>query len=138
MWTTPTPRQLLSGLRSAFVAPWGTPAVATVVLLLAAAGVVRLARASRMAVTTVAVAFGPYLAFHMLFQEAVTTRYALPLVMPIAYLAVCGVEFLTAPAFLKKVHEAWQLRCDIEFLAHAVGDVFWANPEVGRNEMLSR
>src|SRR6185503_10610267 len=68
----------------------------TIVLLLAATGVVRLARASRMAVTTLAVAFGPYLAFHMMFQEAVTTRYALPLVIPIAYLAVCGVEFLTA------------------------------------------
>jgi hypothetical protein len=96
LWTTPTPRQLLLALGSAFVAPWGTPAIATVVLLLAVAGLVRLARASRAAVTTLAVAFGPYLAFHMLFQETVTTRYALPLVMPIAYLAVCGVEFLTA------------------------------------------
>ena len=96
LWTTPTPRQLLSGLRSAFVAPWGTPAIAAVVLLLAVASFVRLARVSRTARTTLAVAFGPYLAFHMLFQEAVTTRYALPLVVPIAYLAVCGVEFLTA------------------------------------------
>jgi hypothetical protein len=96
LWTTPTPRQLLSGLHSALVAPWGTPAMATVVLGFAVAGIARLATASGTAVTTLAVAFGPYLAFHMVFQEAVTTRYALPLVMPIAYLAVCGVEFLTA------------------------------------------
>ncbi len=96
LWTTPTPRQLLSGLGSAFVAPWGTPAIAAVVLLLAVAGLVRLVRASdTAALTTLAVAFAPYLAFHMLFQETVTTRYALPLVIPIAYLAVCGVEFLT-------------------------------------------
>ena len=38
--------------------------------------------------------------------------------------------YLTAPVFLRQVHQLWSLRCDVEFLAHAVGDVFWANPEV--------
>ena len=37
---------------------------------------------------------------------------------------------LTPPVFLKQVHQLWQLRCDVDFLAHAVGDVFWPNPEV--------
>lgn len=37
---------------------------------------------------------------------------------------------LAPPAFLRQVHQLWRLRCDVEFLAHAVGDVFWANPEV--------
>ena len=30
--------------------------------------------------------FGPYAVFHLVFQETVTVRYALPLVLPIAYL----------------------------------------------------
>ena len=34
-----------------------------------------------------AVMFGPYAVFHLLFQETVTVRYALPLVLPVAYLA---------------------------------------------------
>jgi hypothetical protein len=33
-----------------------------------------------------AVIFGPYAIFHLVFQETVTVRYALPLVLPIAYL----------------------------------------------------
>ena len=37
-----------------------------------------------------AVAFGPYLVFDLLFQETFTSRYALPLVVPIAYLARRG------------------------------------------------
>lgn len=39
---------------------------------------------------------------------------------------------LSPSAFLRQVHQLWQLRCDVEFLAHAVGDIFWANPEVCR------
>jgi len=31
--------------------------------------------------------------------------------------------------FLRDVHKLWQLRCDVDFLGHAVGDVFQANPE---------
>jgi glucose-1-phosphatase len=37
---------------------------------------------------------------------------------------------LTPPMFLRQVHQLWQLRCDIEYLTHAVSDIFWANPEV--------
>jgi glucose-1-phosphatase len=37
---------------------------------------------------------------------------------------------LTPPAFLRMVHQLWQLRCDVEFLAHAVSDIFTVNPEV--------
>jgi FMN phosphatase YigB (HAD superfamily) len=37
---------------------------------------------------------------------------------------------LTPPVFLRMVHELWRLRCDVDFLAHAIGDIFWANPEV--------
>lgn len=37
---------------------------------------------------------------------------------------------LAPPVFLREVHRLWRLRCDVEFLAYAVGDIFWANPEV--------
>jgi putative hydrolase of the HAD superfamily len=37
---------------------------------------------------------------------------------------------LAPPDFLRQVQQLWKLRCDAEFLAHAIGDVFWANPEV--------
>jgi putative hydrolase of the HAD superfamily len=37
---------------------------------------------------------------------------------------------LMAPAaFLQAVHRAWQLRCDIDFLSHAFGNIFHANTE---------
>ena len=62
LWTTPTLRQVLSGLRSAFVAPWGPPALASAVLLLAVAGVAAAGLAlAELALTTLAVAFVPYL-----------------------------------------------------------------------------
>ncbi len=37
---------------------------------------------------------------------------------------------LTPPVFLRMVHELWRLRCDVDFLAHAVADIFAPNPEV--------
>jgi len=37
---------------------------------------------------------------------------------------------LTPAAFLEQVHQRWKLRCDIDMLSNAIGDIFWANPEV--------
>jgi hypothetical protein len=93
LWTTPTPRQLLLALQGLFVAPWALPGVAAAVAILALAGLYRLSRRGRPELVTLAVAFGPYLLFDLLFQETVTTRYALPLVVPMAFLAVQGLEF---------------------------------------------
>ena len=99
LWTTPTPRELVLALYYAFVAPWALPAVAAAVLVLALVGAVRLSRVARPMLATILVAFGPYFVFDLLFQETVTTRYALPLVVPLAYLAVRGASLLgTAPA----------------------------------------
>jgi hypothetical protein len=39
-----------------------------------------------------AIMFGPYAIFHLVFQETVTVRYALPLVLPIAYLAALTIS----------------------------------------------
>src|SRR5262249_6336349 len=60
----------------------------------AAIGVVVLARRNRRALTYIGVAFGPYLVFDLLFQETFTGRYALPLVVPMAYLAASALQRL--------------------------------------------
>jgi len=39
------------------------------------------------------VGYAPYAVFHLLFQETVTVRYALPLVVPVAFLAVCALDW---------------------------------------------
>jgi hypothetical protein len=97
--TTPTPRELVFALYYALAAPWALPAVAAAVLVLAVVGAVRLSRVARPTLATILVAFGPYFVFDLLFQEIGTTRYALPLVVPLAYLAVRGASLLgTAPA----------------------------------------
>ncbi len=44
----------------------------------------------RRALLWILAAFGPYAVFDLLFQETATTRYALPLVVPVAYLAAYG------------------------------------------------
>jgi hypothetical protein len=43
---------------------------------------------------TLAAAFLPYVIFDILFQETITTRYSLPIVVPIGYLAACGLSWL--------------------------------------------
>src|SRR5205807_2491205 len=88
--------QLLIALNSAFAAPWARPWMAATILALAIVGAARLYRASRSAFFVLVLAFGPYLVFDLLFQESVTTRYALPLVVPMAFLAACGL-FVAGP-----------------------------------------
>jgi hypothetical protein len=80
LWTHPTPRAAVAAFLHTFVRPWDSPILAGVMLALAAAGgFVLLARSPRV-LALVAVTFGPYAVFHLLFQETQTTRYALPLV----------------------------------------------------------
>jgi hypothetical protein len=92
LWTTPTARQLARSIYFAFIAPWAAWQVAAVVLVAASAGVVVLARRAPRALAVLTIAFGPYLLLDLLFQETVTTRYALPLVPPAAYLAIRGLK----------------------------------------------
>ena len=64
------------------------------VVVLAVLGFVQMSWRDRPALLTLIACFGPYMVFDLLFQEAITTRYALPLVIPIAFLAIRGASLL--------------------------------------------
>lgn len=90
--TTPTLRQLVAATQYALLLPWGYWQAGVVVMALAMLGLAQTWRHARASLVTLVVAFGPYLIFDMLFQETITTRYALPLVIPVSYLAVRGLS----------------------------------------------
>lgn len=92
LWTHRTARVAAYALLHTFVLPWRSPILAAFVLVLAAAGVLVLARRSPRAVLILALVFAPYALFHLLFQETVTVRYALPLLPPVTYLAVTALS----------------------------------------------
>lgn len=85
-------RQLAFALRDTFVLPWGSPLLAVPVLLLALAGGVRLLVEKPRVLLLVVAVFAPYLLLHLLFHATEATRYALPLVVPVAFLAVQGLR----------------------------------------------
>jgi hypothetical protein len=88
-------RGLAAALRDTFLLPWGGPWLAVCVLMLALAGSLRLLWEKPRAVAVIAIVFGPYLALHLFFHSTSHTRYAIPLVVPIAYLAVSGLSPVT-------------------------------------------
>ena len=94
LWTMHRVRDVEDALYYAFVAPWAAWPVAAVALTCASLGILRLLRERRHALIVLAAAFGPYLVFDLLFQETFTSRYALPLVVPMAYLAAAGLRVL--------------------------------------------
>ena len=102
--TNPTLARLGLGLVQTLGFPWGDRYLAAPVLLLAAIGTVAMLWRSRPALWGLALAIVPYSLFHLLFQDPTLTRYALPLVPAVAYLAVRGVETIrpaaTVPAAL--------------------------------------
>jgi len=110
LWTNRTPRVALLALLNTFVQPWAWPVLAGVMLALACGGALVLLLSLRTrtraalalvesradsgglrALVLVAVMFGPYALFHLVFQETATVRYALPIIPPIAYLAATAI-----------------------------------------------
>jgi transmembrane protein TMEM260 (protein O-mannosyltransferase) len=90
LWSNPTPGHIAIGLYQALVLPWASIPLAAAVGVAAAIGVlVSLLREPRV-LLVLAVAFGPYFVFHLLFQQLDTTRYALPIVIPVGWLAARG------------------------------------------------
>jgi len=98
LWTRHGVRDIADALYYASVAPWAAWPFATVVLVCAGLGIVWLWWHERRALAVLAIAFGPYLIFDVLFQETFTSRYALPLVVPLAYLAASGLRWAPAEA----------------------------------------
>ncbi len=98
--TRPSWLLLVAALRRTFVTPWLHESLAWVVLGLAAAGAIWLVWRSRPVLALVVVAFVPYSVFHLAFQETATIRYSLPLLVPIAGLAVVALSVLRRPMAL--------------------------------------
>lgn len=92
LYLNPTPRLAALALLRTFVWPWDSVPVAGVVLVVAALGsLVLLVRERRTALAVLAITV-PYLAFHLAFQDTVFSRYALPLVLPVVFLAAVAFE----------------------------------------------
>ena len=92
--TNPSFALLSRTLSSTFQTPWLDRSLALVVLALATIGVARLARRGTSVLALVLLAYWPYCVFHLTFQETDTIRYALPLVIPVAGLAVAALSVL--------------------------------------------
>jgi hypothetical protein len=91
LYRNPTPRRLALGLLQTFIYPSASPVLGWTTFVLAAIGTLALLRKAPRVVLLIAVLTAPYLIVHLLVQETVTTRYALPLVPMLAYLSVQGV-----------------------------------------------
>jgi hypothetical protein len=103
LWTRPNVRTFADALYYAFIAPWAVWWVAGLVLALSTVGAVVLLLRNRRAFALLIAAFGPYFVFDLLFQETFTSRYALPLVIPVVALAAAGASVLPRPAGLVAV-----------------------------------
>lgn len=97
LWTHHTKHDIAMAVLNTFVWPWDWW-TGLAVCVLAVVGLVRVAWRSPRAAVALAVLFAPYAAFHLLFQETVTTRYAVPLVPLVAYGALAALEGLPARA----------------------------------------
>lgn len=97
LWTSHTARVAVGALLNTFIWPWDWW-LGIAMCVLAAGGAARIAWRAPRVLLTILVAFAPYAAFHLLFHETETTRYALPLLPLVAYLAMAAVEGLPAKA----------------------------------------
>jgi hypothetical protein len=94
LYRNPGARKLAFALLETFIYPWASPVLGWTIFVLAAAGALALVRRTPRVVLLLAVLAGPYLLVHLLVQETVTTRYALPLIPVLAYLALKGIELI--------------------------------------------
>lgn len=92
LWTTPTPRRLVFALWETFVLPWDSIPLGVTVGALALLGVLLALVRQRPAMLLAVLAFGPYAAFHLLFQETVHVRYAMPTLPMMAWFVVCAAS----------------------------------------------
>lgn len=95
LYVNPAPRLVAFALIHTFVDPWEWVPLAAVVLALAALGGLSLLLRDRRSLSAVLAMTAPYLLFHLLFQDTSFTRYAVPLVPTVAWLAVMGLRFVS-------------------------------------------
>lgn len=93
-------RLLPEALYATFIDPFGSVLLASIVLGVAAIGGVLAMWRERSVLTVVALGFLPYLAFHLLFHDPFTNRYALPLIPAIALLFVLAIDYVSRRAVL--------------------------------------
>jgi hypothetical protein len=98
LYSNPSPRLVAFALLRTFIHPWDSVLLGAVVCALAGIGAVSLLVRDRRTVAAVFLIAAPYLAFHLLFQDTTFVRYALPLVPPVAFLAVCGLGVVAREA----------------------------------------
>lgn len=87
-------------LTTSFVEPFGHILLAALMLMLAAAGLTITLMRDRGAGRMIVFAYLPYLAFHVIAHDPELDRLALPLVVPMALLAVTPLAFLPARMML--------------------------------------
>jgi hypothetical protein len=92
LWTTPTPRRLVLALLQTVVLPWNSVPLGMLVGVLAIVGALIALVRQRRAALLIVLAFVPYAAFHLLFQETIHVRYAMPILPAVAWLAVCALS----------------------------------------------
>ena len=90
VWLNPTPRRLAFALYETFVLPWASIPLSVAVAAAAIAGALVLLVRERRVLMLLLLAFAPYTLFHLLFQETIFVRYALPTIPMVAFLAVRG------------------------------------------------
>jgi hypothetical protein len=101
LWTTRQARVALDAVLNSVVWPWKNFWIGTVVVIVAVLGMARLAWRMPARFGLLIIAFGPYEIFHLLFHETATMRYALPIVLPVAFLvayAAAGLGRIMTPA----------------------------------------
>jgi hypothetical protein len=96
LWTTPTPRRLIFALWETFVLPWDSLPLGLTIGVLALAGALVALVRHRRALLLIALAFGPYAIFHLVFQETIHVRYAMPTLPAIAWLVMCAASLVAA------------------------------------------
>jgi hypothetical protein len=92
LWTTRQAKVAALAILNSFVWPWEQYRFGIAMVVLGAAGSARLLWRDRPALALCAIAFLPYAVFHLLFHETATMRYALPLIVPVAFLAATAAE----------------------------------------------
>jgi hypothetical protein len=103
LWMTPTPRRLLFALWETVVLPWDSIPLGIVIGVLSLGGAVLALLRHRHALLCLALAFGPYAIFHLVFQETIHVRYAMPTLPAIAWLVTCSAALAGRGALAVRV-----------------------------------